>query len=1266
MSIKIDRYFTEKGKSPFDQFEYELRTALIGKEDNPVFKQENVEVPKDWSQVATDIIASKYFKRAGIPNIGHESSAKQVMHRLALTWSNWGEKMGYFTNKEDKQAYYDEVVYMLLDQRFAPNSPQFFNTGLYDAYGITGEKRGMWRVDPETGEAYQTENEYVNPTPQACFILKEHDDLLSMMEGIKTETILFRAGSGVGSNFGVWRARNERISGGGKSSGLISFLKVRDANAGSIKSGGISRRAAKMVCIDDKHPDIEEFIEWKSSEEEKVRALGKMGYDTDFNGVAYDTVSGQNSNNSIRATDDFMKAVINDSEWELEGRTDKSINRKVKARYLWHKINQAGWRCADPALQYHTTINDWNTCSNDGDINSSNPCFTGNMRLLTSDGYKTFAELDGQTVEVMNKDGIVVHGKVWCSGEKEIVKVRLSNGSIITCTPDHVFMTNTGDEVEAQDLKGKRVMPFISETKDLDMEFVLLGFVQGDGQLTRLNSEYHKGIEVNVGQGDLEVRYLFRKNYEIVEYDNDRVIYVSGLNNRLSELGFDAKILPERLIPSTYSSWTLKQKRSFLRGCYSANGSVINVGRVAYKTTCREYAEQLVATLDQDFGIKAYITTNKPHDIEFSNGTYTVKESYDVNIANFEGMNKFYNEIGFIHRYKMFKLRDTLVEKAPKVTSVTFLNTTEKVYDFTEPMTHWGVVEGVIVHNCSEYHFLDNTACNLASINLLKFLNIETGEFDEKGYLHAIRLMQITLDISVTMAQLPSKEIAIGTYNYRTTGGGYGNLGQLLMTLGLPYDSQEGRALAGVLTSILTGQAYKTSAELAEVFGGFPRFKENKSSMRRVLHNHRVATYGDYATTYNLEYDQLHIKPIGLNHNLLSKLGFEGLSLTALNIWDDVDRCKLFNSAFVSCIAPTGTIGLLMDFDTTSLEPSFSLIAYKKLAGGGYMMIPNRGIGIALKRLGYTENEIKEILEYIKLNSNIENAPHIESDHLPIFDTANKNFGGERFIRPMGHVEMLAATSGFLSGSSSKTVNLPNDATVEDFEEVHMKSWELGVKCVALFRDGCKASQPMNVSLNSEDELTQKYENMKYDELVKLAYQLQEKAQKPTRTSPPSIRNAKVHEAKVGSMGILVKVGFYDDGKIAEVYADTNDSQIVKGLLNTLSILASHMIQRNVSISDITNMLRKEKFEPSGFVTKHPTIKRVESLGDLIAKVLELEHKKDVSITTQNFKTEDIQDAKENGKAVYGEKCSNCSGENLKQNGTCKVCLDCGSTTGCS
>lgn len=945
MGIKINRYYTNKNVSPYNMFEYEKRTALIGTLENPVFKQDDVEVPKDWSQVATDILASKYFKRAGIPKIERETSVKQVAHRLALTWSNWGEKMGYFTTDEDKKAYYDEMVYMLLSQTFAPNSPQFFNTGLYDAYGIKGERRGMWRVDHETGEVYETDNEYVNPTPHACFILKEHDDLLHMMEGIKTETKLFRAGSGVGSNFGVWRGTGEKISGGGKSSGLISFLRVRDANAGSIKSGGISRRAAKMVCIDDKHPDIEEFIEWKAKEEDKVRALGKMGYDTDFNGEAYATVSGQNSNNSIRATDEFMNSVINDEDWELQGRVDSSVNRKVKARDLWKKINHAGWKCADPALQYHTTINDWNTVANDGEINASNPC--------------------------------------------------------------------------------------------------------------------------------------------------------------------------------------------------------------------------------------------------------------------------------------------------------------------------------------SEYHFLDNTACNLASINLLKFLDVETGKFDIEGYLHAIRLMQITLDISVTMAQLPSKEIAIGTYNYRTTGGGYGNLGQLLMTLGLPYDSDEGRAVAGVLTSILTGQAYKTSAELAEIFGGFPRFKQNESSMRKVLHNHRVATYGEFESNNKLKYKDLHIKPKGLNHTLLKELGFTNLSKTATSIWDEVVKAKKFNSAFVTCIAPTGTIGLLMDFDTTSLEPAFSLVAYKKLAGGGYMTLANKGIGIALKRLGYTEQQVKEIVEFIEQNGNIEHAPHIKEEHLSIFDTANKNNGGERYIEPMGHVKMLAAISPFLSGSASKTVNLPNDATVEDFETVHMESWRLGVKCVALYRDGCKASQPMNTTLNSNNK-SQKFEDMKYDELIKKVYELQEKSDRPTRISPPPVRKAIVHEAKIGTLGVLIKVGFYDDGKIAEVYADTNDSQIVKGLLNTLSIMTSHMIQRKVSIKEIATMLRKEKYEPSGFVTKHPTIKRVESLGDLIAKILEIENEKYESKYQENlvadveFTKEDINDAKENGEIVYGEKCSTCGSEKLRQNGTCKVCLDCGSTTGCS
>jgi ribonucleoside-diphosphate reductase alpha chain len=946
MGINIERLYTQKSRDPFSYFEYEKRRSFIGNPNGTVvFEQDDVEVPKGWSQVATDILASKYFKRAGIPGIERESSAKQVMHRLALTWSNWGEKMGYFSNLEDKNTFYDEIVYMLLAQIAAPNSPQFFNTGLFDAYGIKGEKRGMWRVNPETGSVYETENEYINPTPHACFILKEHDNLLSMMEGLKIETILFRAGSGVGSNFGVWRARNEKISGGGRSSGLLSFLRVRDENAGSIKSGGISRRAAKMVCIDDRHPDIEEFIDWKSNEEEKVVALGKMGYDTDFNGEAYSTVSGQNSNNSIRATDEFMNAVINDEDWELQGRADSSINRKVKARDLWKKINRAGQRCADPALQYHTTINDWNTCSNDGDVNSSNPC--------------------------------------------------------------------------------------------------------------------------------------------------------------------------------------------------------------------------------------------------------------------------------------------------------------------------------------SEYHFLDDTACNLASINLMKFLNQDTYQFDITGYLHAIKLWQIVLDISVTMAQLPSKNIAIGTYNYRTTGLGYGNLGQLIMSLGLPYDSEEGRALAGVLTSILTGKAYETSAKLADVFGGFPRFKENESSMRRVLHNHRAATYGDLADQFNINYQDLSIIPIGLNHQILEHLGFGELGGIALDIWDSVVEADKFNSAFVTCIAPTGTIGLLMDFDTTSLEPSFSLIAFKKLSGGGYMTIPNRSIGIALKKLGYELSQVSEILQYIETNFNIENAPHIKQEHLVIFDTANKNEGGERFIRPMGHVLMLASSSAFLSGSSSKTVNLPNSATVEDFEEVHMKSWELGVKCVALYRDGCKASQPMNTSLDIQTRQLN-YADMNYADLVKLAYELTEKSKSPTRISPPPIRRAIVHEAKVGSIGILVKVGFYEDGRIAEVYADTNDSQIVKGLLNTLTIVTSHMIQRNVPIEELSNMLRKEKYEPSGYVTKHPEIKRVDSLGDLIAKVIEIEcgqsEQNIVNIVQYEdvFKEEEIADAKNNGTTVYGEKCSTCKGENLRQNGTCKICLDCGTTTGCS
>jgi len=606
--LQFHRYFTKEGLSPYDMFSYELRTSVIRNPNGEViFEMNNVEVPAHWSQIATDILAQKYFRKAGVPqpdgSLGRETSVKQVVHRLANCWRNWGERYGYFASAHDAQVFYDELVYCMLNQMCAPNSPQWFNTGLYDSYGIKGKPQGHYYVDPETGELKESTSAYERPQPHACFILSVEDDLVNpggIMDLWVREARIFKYGSGVGTNFSNIRAEGEKLSGGGSSSGLMSFLKIGDRAAGAIKSGGTTRRAAKMVCLDLDHPEVVEFINWKVEEEKKVAALIAAGYSSDYEGEAYRTVSGQNSNNSVRIPNEFFRILAEDGIWEMKARTTGKTMRTIKARELWDKIAYAAWRCADPGVQYDTTINEWHTCPKGGRIRASNPC--------------------------------------------------------------------------------------------------------------------------------------------------------------------------------------------------------------------------------------------------------------------------------------------------------------------------------------SEYMFLDNTACNLASINLRKFYDEEANRFDIPAFEYVVRLWTVVLEISVLMAQFPSKEVAQLSYDYRTLGLGYANLGSLLMVNGIPYDSEKARAMAAAITAIMTGVAYKTSAEMAMHLGPFPRFAENRDDMLRVIRNHRAAAYD--ATD---AYEGLQIKPQGINARYCP----EDLLKAATRAWDEALQMGEqygYRNAQVSVIAPTGTIGLIMDCDTTGIEPDFALVKFKNSA----------------------------------------------------------------------------------------------------------------------------------------------------------------------------------------------------------------------------------------------------------------------------------------------------------------------------------------------
>ncbi|MFY0595982.1 MAG: vitamin B12-dependent ribonucleotide reductase [Cognatishimia sp.] len=1064
--MKIERKFTKADQDAYADLDFITTTSEIKNPDGSiVFQAENVEIPAKWSQVASDVIAQKYFRKAGVPSklkkvkekgvpeflwrsvpdegaeMSGETSAKQVFDRLAGAWAYWGWKGGYFTTENDARAYFDEMRHMLASQRAAPNSPQWFNTGLHWAYGIDGPAQGHHYVDYKTGKLTKSKSSYEHPQPHACFIQSVSDDLVNeggIMDLWVREARLFKYGSGTGTNFSSLRADGESLSGGGRSSGLMGFLKIGDRAAGAIKSGGTTRRAAKMVICDADHPDIEEFINWKVKEEQKVASIvagskvheeklneifsairgwdgstedavdpkkndqlktaikgarkskipetyvkrvldyAKQGYasiefptyDTDWDSEAYASVSGQNSNNSIRVTDAFLKAVREDADWELIRRTDGKVAKTIKARDLWEQVGHAAWACADPGIQFHDTVNAWHTCPEDGEIRGSNPC--------------------------------------------------------------------------------------------------------------------------------------------------------------------------------------------------------------------------------------------------------------------------------------------------------------------------------------SEYMFLDDTACNLASMNLLTFL--KDGKFQAEDYMHATRLWTVTLEISVMMAQFPSKEIAQLSYDFRTLGLGYANIGGLLMNMGFSYDSDEGRALAGALTAILTGVSYATSAEIAGELGPFSGYKRNADHMLRVMRNHRNAAYG---ATDN--YEDLAVKPVPLD---LANVPDQDLSKLAMAAWDEaleLGKKHGYRNAQVSVIAPTGTIGLVMDCDTTGIEPDFALVKFKKLAGGGYFKIINRSVPSALAKLGYGSAQIEEIISYavghgtlgnapainpttlkghgftqaeldrvdgalatafdIRFVFNhftlgeefvtgtlgvpaaklmdpefnllshlgyskadidaandhvcgtmtLEGAPHLKEEHLPVFDCANPcGKKGKRFLSVDSHITMMAAAQSFISGAISKTINMPNDATIEDCQQAYELSWSLGVKANALYRDGSKLSQPLAAALIEDDEEAEEIleSGTPQEKAAVLAEKIVEKIVikevfKADREKMPERRKGYTQKAIVGGHKVYLRTGEYSDGSLGEIFIDMHkEGAGFRAMMNNFAIAVSVGLQYGVPLEEFVDAFTFTKFEPAGMVQGNDSIKNATSILDYIFREL--------------------------------------------------------------
>jgi len=1181
--VRIERRFTRSGQSPYEGLKFVKRSSEIRNPDgSTVFKLDQIDIPESWSQLAIDILAQKYFRKAGVPQrdeagnpllgsdgkpvLGGERDARQVFERMAGCWTHWGKAYGYFKTIEDSAAFHDELFYMLAHQMAAPNSPQWFNTGLHYAYGLSGPAQGHFYVDPKTREVVKATNAFEHPQPHACFIQSIEDDLVNengIMDLWVREARLFKYGSGTGTNFSKLRGDGEALSGGGRSSGLMSFLRIGDRAAGAIKSGGTTRRAAKMVCLDLDHPDIEEFIDWKVIEEQKVAAMvtgskicaqrlnavlkachivdaegtprvsidpkqnsilrealtaarrdnvpdayiqrmfsyAQQGfthflfheYDTNWDGRAYQTVSGQNSNNSVRIPNEFFASLEADGDWQLKRRIDGKVSKTVKARDLWDRIAWAAWICADPGTQYDTTINEWHTCPEDGRINASNPC--------------------------------------------------------------------------------------------------------------------------------------------------------------------------------------------------------------------------------------------------------------------------------------------------------------------------------------SEYMFLDDTACNLASLNLSQFFTTE-GRFELEHFRHAVRIWTVVLEISVLMASFPSRSIAEKSYQFRTLGLGYANLGTVLMRQGIPYDSEKALAICGALTAIMTGEAYSASAEMAAELWPFPGYAKNRDAMLRVIRNHRRAAY----TAPTEEFEGLTITPAGIQAEHCPP----DLLIAARRAWDralELGTAYGYRNAQVTVIAPTGTIGLVMDCDTTGIEPDFALVKFKKLAGGGYFKIINQSLPPALETLGYTSSQVQEIVNYCvgrqtlqgapfinhetlkqkgfddaalarmesglsqafeiqfafnkyvlgeefcraklgltdvqltEANFNmlkalgftqeeiaaandyccgtmtVEGAPHLKSEHLPVFDCANRcGRIGQRYIAVDAHIRMMAAAQPFISGAISKTINMPADATLEDVKSAYLFAWKSMVKAVALYRDGSKLSQPLSASTDSGKAVEASTEVLSIAEKITERVLVRYLAK---RRPLPARRNGYTQKAVIGGHKLYLRTGEYEDGTVGEIFLDMHkEGAAFRSLMNCFAIAISLGLQHGVPLEEFVEAFVFTRFEPNGPVKLNDRIKMSTSIIDYIFRELAVTYldrydlaqvkeedlrmdsvKKDApdpecseeeadpktlassSISTELFPSRRGMQPRHGGnghgngngsvthkvelkretltytaeavkyarlQGYEGDPCQGCNEFKLVRNGTCLKCMGCGATSGCS
>ena len=1205
--LEFTRVFSQEGLTPFQLIDWTKTDIILrDKHGQVIYECLGAEFPMAWSPNACTIVAAKYFRVSRNSN-DRETSVKQLVSRIVTTIGKYGKAHEYFDEKNGK-IFEDELTLILVNQMGFFNSPVLFNCG------VPGVEK---------------------PVCSACFINSVEDNMESILDLAKAEGLVFKEGSGSGVNFSKLRGSKETIRGGGTASGPVSFMGGYDAFANIILSGGRTRRAARMCILDIDHPDIEKFINVKSEQEDIVAILAKGGMPVDFEDEynAYAVVKHQSGNNSVRVTDEFMCKVKNilhsyktDDNWNLKNRADKSLAQTVSVKGLFEKIAAAAWKCGDPGMQFHDLINKMNTCANDGTIHASNPCLTGDMLLKTTDGQQRFDTLARiGTAAIYSPDGNAEIGKVWCSGEKPIVRIRFNSRAQlpdIRCTPDHIWKLSDGTISRADELKHKRLMPDYCVRNPPSNDATLAGFIQGDGQTGRLDSPPHKGLEITFSAADYEIAALFEPQ------GHSQKLYSNLAYDIAEKYHLDPRVLPERELPEIPE----EEESDFLCGLYSANGCVLKNARVTLKTSCSTLRDQVLSLLKKH-GIRAYYTTNKAHKVKFSNGTYLCKESYDVNIHHFPSLLIFAKEISFLQTYKRTLLEQLILQRAPAVESVK-PDGVDLVYDFEEPKTHWGIINGFIAHNCGEFSWLENSACNLSSINLDKFAQ-DDRSFNIKNFKHVIRTLVIAQDIIVSMAGYPTKKIEENSNKYRPLGLGYANLGGLLMSWGLPYDSQPARDLAASITSLMTAQAYYTSTEIAEALGPFEAFDRNKEPMEAVLDAH-------YSKSRALAKD------------------VAGISSKAVSTWQEAlsrgfgkrksqEDGKGFRNAQVTLLAPTGTIAFAMDCATTGVEPDVGLLKTKTMVGGTSITYINPNIEKALKHLNYDAPTCEKLMAYVRANGHFEGSD-LKPEHLPVFDCALPI--KTRMISIDGHLDMIAAIQPFLSGAISKTFNLPNSATVKDFELTFLKAWEKGIKGVAIYRQGSKLSEPMRVK-----------------ELLK------ETTGKPEliRERLPDERRQLGYKFTIGGHTGYITVGFFDDDRIGELFIRmAKHGSTVSGLLDAFATSCSIALQYGIPLEVFIEKFKGSKFTPSGW-TQHPEIKLADSIIDFVFRWLDYKFVKKVDSFIEETVVQEYRSRQsmiptpheldENDIDLSADPCPKC-GAQLRRTGSCSACERCGFNQG--